>query len=884
MIPISAKPLLDFGESLGIDPRAWRSQREEMCKISTREILVQVTDVVKVAKTATALVADYGAALKEATLTIGDWVDDSEDNQEPFGRKGDDFKFQPGWDPTALKTFLADPELGRVKLFLTLEIDKDRLIANWLQQQHQAVPSILRPRLVFFRETLEALFQDTLAALATWWDTESPGKLVILCSEWTGLINGPYLAVANTWNQTLSECLPGGTPDKPDDLSPQDLHEARAKGLNWPREWLPTLTPLHLDAEDKEKASSDDVVANARRVHAINLCILYTANRIEMSHEVQLARDWSAEWKSIYQGADLVVPAPPSRLLGEEGARAAHALTELVKWCYGKVFPGDKLSFFQGAVARTLRERDLQKTTFDTLVAESVNLRQNIEPNWTMFVDGKLHEFDDQVRALEDYVAATVRTFADQIAALIKNLSDTALAAIAVLLGAFIATLIKKDATPEILAVSVSVYLIYLLVFPLIYNMRERWESYGALVRQFEERRERFNISLSKAKVDTIIGVHVDQSRKRFRRWFWLIVVTYLVVAAVLWCLIPSPVDSVAYQPTPALELTGPLQPNHELQNSRPIAPGRLEGAEDVAVDAAGRLYTGTADGKVMRVTLAPDHTERLEVFTDTGGRPLGLRIREGKAAAQGTTAVPWTLFVADARKGLLAIDANGGVKPLATAAGGIPFGFTNDLDVAIDGKIYFSDSSSRFGIDRYLYDLLESRPHGRLLVYDPSTDETHILLDGLFFANGVALSSGADFVLVAETYRYRIRRYWLKGPRAGTSDVFLDNLPGFPDNLSTDRGTGHFWVALFTVRNRIIDHLHPHPVLKEQLAKLPSFLWPKPEPYGLVLEFDGTGKVLRSLHDPGGQRVRGVTSAEPYGGKLYLGSLDSGITLWPSH
>ena len=253
----------------------------------------------------------------------------------------------------------------------------------------------------------------------------------------------------------------------------------------------------------------------------------------------------------------------------------------------------------------------------------------------------------------------------------------------------------------------------------------------------------------------------------------------------------------------------------------------------------------------------------------------IGLKIREATAAA------PWTLFVADARKGLLAVDASGGVKSLATSAAGVPFGFTNDLDVATDGKIYFSDSSTRFGIDRYLYDLLESRPHGRLLVYDPEYEETKVLLDGLFFANGVALSRGEDFVLVAETYRYRIRRYWLKGDKAGTSDVFADDLPGFPDNLTVDRGRGRFWVALFTVRNAVVDFLHPHPFLKTQLAKLPRFLWPKPEPYGLVLEMDETGKIVRSLHDPGGQRVRGVTSAQPHGEQLYLGSLDEGITLW---
>jgi sugar lactone lactonase YvrE len=145
--------------------------------------------------------------------------------------------------------------------------------------------------------------------------------------------------------------------------------------------------------------------------------------------------------------------------------------------------------------------------------------------------------------------------------------------------------------------------------------------------------------------------------------------------------------------------------------------------------------------------------------------------------------------------------------------------------------------------------------------------------LQNLYFANGVALSSKEDFVLVNETYRYRIVRYWLKGPRAGEHEVFIDNLPGFPDNISSTR-RGTFWLALFTVRNPTVDALHPYPFLKAQLAKLPKSLWPKPKPYGLVLALDEEGRITRSLHDPTGQLLREITSAREYRGHLYLGSL----------
>lgn len=60
----------------------------------------------------------------------------------------------------------------------------------------------------------------------------------------------------------------------------------------------------------------------------------------------------------------------------------------------------------------------------------------------------------------------------------------------------------------------------------------------------------------------------------------------------------------------------------------------------------------------------------------------------------------------------------------------------------------------------------MQGRAAGRLLAYDPKTRATRVLLGGLFFANGVALSGKEDFVAVAETGSWTVRRYWLKGPK----------------------------------------------------------------------------------------------------------------------
>lgn len=346
--------------------------------------------------------------------------------------------------------------------------------------------------------------------------------------------------------------------------------------------------------------------------------------------------------------------------------------------------------------------------------------------------------------------------------------------------------------------------------------------------------------------------------RAGWQRRLSLLVMLLLVALAVL-LLFPAPIDPVAYAPGKGLELTGPLAPNEELRKAEILAKGQIDGPEDVDVDSEGRIYGGAVDGKIVRIGA----DGKAEVFAETGGRPLGMDFD-----ASGR------LIVCDADKGLLSIDGEGKVTVLTTEAEGVRLGFADDVDVAPDGKIYFSDASDKFGKTQYMLDLMEGRPHGRLLVHDPGTGATKVLARDLYFANGVAVDPEGEFVLVNETYRYRVSRYWLAGPKAGTVDTFLADLPGFPDGISTSpRGT--FWVAMFTVRNALADRLAEFPFLRKQLVKLPESLQPAPEPYGLVLELGRDGRILRSLHDPGGATVSVVTSVhEDKDGRIYLGTL----------
>ncbi len=323
----------------------------------------------------------------------------------------------------------------------------------------------------------------------------------------------------------------------------------------------------------------------------------------------------------------------------------------------------------------------------------------------------------------------------------------------------------------------------------------------------------------------------------------------------------PSPIDPAAVAVQASDPLEGPWQPNDALHPSQWLGAGEIPGPEDVAFGEDGSVYAGTADGRIVRIH--PNRAgARPQTIAQTGGRPLGLDV-----------APDGSLVVADGRRGLLSVQLDGTVSLLADAADGVPFGFTNDVDVSRGAVAYFTDASSRWTVGEYVYDLMEGRPHGRLLRFDPERGEPEVLLGGLFFANGVALAPDESFVLVNETYQYRVRKYWLAGELAGTSEVIVDGLPGFPDGVSCDE-RGRYWLAMFTVRNPAASWLAPRPWARALIMKLPAALWPKPARYGLIAELDGEGTVRRTLQDPDGSRVFNVTSAEVHDGWLYAGTL----------
>ena len=345
------------------------------------------------------------------------------------------------------------------------------------------------------------------------------------------------------------------------------------------------------------------------------------------------------------------------------------------------------------------------------------------------------------------------------------------------------------------------------------------------------------------------------------RRSGALVLVSLLLLALYLaaW---PVPVDPLAWQAPEDRGLTGAFAVNARLAGAGAITLGAYEGPEDVAVGEDGALYATTSSGTILRIE---GSTGEVSEIAETGGRPLGIEsLPDG------------SFVIANAYTGIQRVSPGGDVTDLLTAIGGEPIAYADDLAVSGSGIIYFSDASTKFGAREWsgsysasLLDIIEHGGHGRVIAFDPRSGDTTILVDGIDFANGVAIDADDRYLLIAETGSYRILRYWLQGPQAGSTEVVVDNLPGFPDNIN--RGAdGRFWIGLVAPRDAKLDGLSDKPFLRKVVQRLPAFLRPSAVPSSHVFAINGDGEVLLSLQDPAA-RYPAMTGACETGQRIYL-------------
>ncbi|MDQ0395715.1 ABC transporter permease [Labrys monachus] len=313
-----------------------------------------------------------------------------------------------------------------------------------------------------------------------------------------------------------------------------------------------------------------------------------------------------------------------------------------------------------------------------------------------------------------------------------------------------------------------------------------------------------------------------------------------------------------------------PYALDNRLSQAASIGLGELEGPEDIILDRDDHLYCGTRHGEIIRF-FAPDYA-RSEVFAHVGGFPLGLAFdRAGNliscVGAMGLysiapdrsvtklsaeTARSWTSIVDDAR-----------------------LRDPNDCDIAPDGRIYFTDSTKRYDAHDWALDSIENRATGRLLVFDPRDGSTRTLLDGYRYTNGVCMAHDGKSLFFAESWACRVHRYWLEGPKAGTAECVIRDMPGYPDNINR-ASDGRYWMAWLGMRTPSFDLSLRHPAMRKRMTRrLPQDEWLFPNiNTGGIVKFDEKGAIVGAMGDLTGDSHPMVTSMREHKGQLFVGGI----------
>ena len=158
-----------------------------------------------------------------------------------------------------------------------------------------------------------------------------------------------------------------------------------------------------------------------------------------------------------------------------------------------------------------------------------------------------------------------------------------------------------------------------------------------------------------------------------------------------------------------------PFALNDKLRDVSLIGLGRIEAPEDVILDRHDNLYAGSRHGDIIRF-LAPDY-KGMEVFAHIGGQPLGMAFDRND-----------NLYVCIGGMGLYRVTPERKVEKVTDETNRSYYSINDDsrlrladdLDIADDGRIFFSEATVRYEMHEWPVDGLEARGNGRIICYDP--------------------------------------------------------------------------------------------------------------------------------------------------------------------
>lgn len=319
-------------------------------------------------------------------------------------------------------------------------------------------------------------------------------------------------------------------------------------------------------------------------------------------------------------------------------------------------------------------------------------------------------------------------------------------------------------------------------------------------------------------------------------------------------------IDPVRWQPPGVREFRLNPQPLPPL--SIVALPGH--GPEDVVADAEGNIWTGVANGKILRIAPDGPNGPVITHVATTEHPPLGMHVaRDGR------------VLICSHDKVLALDPASGTIEPLVTKVEGPPLIFCSNVTESSDGTIYFSESTARFPFEEYRASVIEGRGTGRVFRRDVDGTVTTIA-DGLYFTNGVTVTADETRLVFAETIGRRLSTIALAGPNQGEISRLAEELPCAPDNISTG-ADGRIWVAMAGPRNPAFEFLVPKaPILRKLVWQLPEAIQPRiaTDVWAVAFHPD-TGLPLANVRGRDA-RLQTSTGVVEWGGRLWFGCIGS--------
>ena len=462
-------------------------------------------------------------------------------------RTGDlpDLTVAGGFDHADVERLRSDAAAGSTTYDVVIEIDKVTLGRQLVPEAGNATV-----RVFFFATVLGAhLARGPRAVERELWSHPDTRLVVavldtdlMILGDCLSIVGGAYLATAP---EESRRPVPSGL---------SRMAARRNDYVGWDGDITTSLTPTHFL---RSRATDESALDERLDVLVVGLGAMYLCDRGRYVERPDGTTFIQAE----FRGREHVAFVPIDWTATLPGVEAKHvnAVAGVVDWCYEVVaehrstdMVGDRLPFVQTRVAQLLEGRPEQSRVLALALAMPA-IGEGVKWHWRAFIEGRVNEYLDHVRELETAVGDLVGRLSEQTSTLVKRLSETSLAAVAALIGSFIAAAFKQPFQADLFRIGMLAYAGYVVVFPLAIGVSSVVGDSRVADVSFVAQRRNLSTVLGDDRVDELVGGRIATAKNRFRFWARLVGVAYVgaaVAAVIAAATVPSVVGSTVNQKT----------------------------------------------------------------------------------------------------------------------------------------------------------------------------------------------------------------------------------------------------------------------------------------------------------------------------------------------